>query len=575
MRIYLFLSLWLIYFSCAARPHNLEGMALSLDTLERLKKGEEVQFGHKNVSSTQVKKALFWYQELPTIGLRPTDQFFPPTYPFIPHQFTLWQLAPLRGKGVRIAVIDSGIAAFEVEGDPSYQKNIDLPDVTPPGSVLNVSNPQLSQLVAKIKPFLRSAGLKLVDQEAGAWVTAVLNKQNSALIEKFLCSHGKSSVVDGGQLTPRGKKLVAELSAFITSHFSTIYVAGSDEPIVAQFLPVARAQGKGVFAAGHGSHMVGIIAGKVDDGNEFAPVEDEGICGLAPEAEVVMIKAFEGGTSNKKSLTTALETARKMNAEIVNLSLKISHDPQPSNETKKLMQQLMLTPYVVVASGNAQHDDLISRLPYPARFGGLIDVGAFKYDDVGNYPLAGSSQYESRIGPKFVAPGYNILSSGLIPEQSADSMYVFMGGTSPAAAVMTAELALLISEFGKFFTRDQILQVMAMSAVHMHNDATWNKRSLFGTLDVRLALFTLHVVRFLKQQKEEIPLRFRQLIVKIHTKLFEPVEQWAKIHNVRAALKTDFANFIRQSERAGERFVGERLEEAVARVGHSVQSMYK
>src|SRR5579872_5308475 len=138
-----YLSLILISSSLCAQ--NFDGVAISLSTLEKLKKGEQVQFSHP-VDAKQLKQALFWYQELPIIGLRPQQT----NTRYLPHQFTLWELAPNRGKGVRIAVIDSGVASFEIEGDPSYRKNVDLPETNQQS--LNVAAPQLQQMATLINP---------------------------------------------------------------------------------------------------------------------------------------------------------------------------------------------------------------------------------------------------------------------------------------------------------------------------------------------------------------------------------------------------------------------------------------
>src|SRR5579859_1074683 len=89
---------------------GLEGFALSLDELEKIKKGGHLTSPNLPASQEEIKEALFWYQQLPTVGLRHDDRFTPPPYPFIPHCFDLWELAPSKGKGIKIAIIDTGVA---------------------------------------------------------------------------------------------------------------------------------------------------------------------------------------------------------------------------------------------------------------------------------------------------------------------------------------------------------------------------------------------------------------------------------------------------------------------------------
>src|SRR5690606_14989859 len=55
-----------------------------------------------------------------------------PLYPFLPHYFSLWQLAPKHGKEVRIALIDTGIAAYGLD-KKGYLKNDRLQPIIFPG----------------------------------------------------------------------------------------------------------------------------------------------------------------------------------------------------------------------------------------------------------------------------------------------------------------------------------------------------------------------------------------------------------------------------------------------------------
>ena len=184
------------YISATTPVRNLEGMGLSLETLESLKQGNVSAFAQKGVPVDHVERALFWYQELPTIGLRPTKEFFPPAYPFVPHQFTLWQLAPHRGKGVCIALIDSGISAYEIAGSAQYRKNIDLPEQPVFNQPLNMMDPGMEQLRVLLKPYTGS----LADTQLSTLITQYLATRNRTLVDQFqnpthdaaLCNRGHS-----------------------------------------------------------------------------------------------------------------------------------------------------------------------------------------------------------------------------------------------------------------------------------------------------------------------------------------------------------------------------------------------
>jgi subtilisin family serine protease len=508
---------------------NLEGMGLSLATLEKVKKGDVASFAQKGVPIENVQKALFWYQELPTIGLRPTPAFFPPHYPFIPHQFTLWQLAPHRGAGVKVAIIDSGVASFAVEDDHSYQKNVDLPDQSVGNAQVNIVDPGIETLTLMLKPYVASKND--LHQQLIILVNNYHRAQadRSKLVFDFIKTIPNQKLVSNGHITECGKRIAFKMMRVIERNFSLVSVQG--ESVISQFLPAAQIKGPEVFAAGHGSHMTGIIAGKVDPGNQDAPVDDTGICGLAPDASVYMIKAFEGNSSTKATLLKALESAQELKVDILNLSLKIAQNPNPFDAiTQNLMRLFSQFPYAVVASGNATYRNA-NRLSYPARFGGLIDVGGFGYDAQGNYPILPYSQYERGVGPKFVMPGFNILSSGLLPGQKTDSMYVFMSGTSPATAIMSGALALIIGEFQNDFTREQIMEVLAHSGVFLHDTKEWADHSLLGTLDIRLCLFTLHVLKELKKYCS-LENRWTFWIRKVQRVIFGDLTAWASRYNI-------------------------------------------
>jgi hypothetical protein len=64
-----------------------------------------------------------WHASFPTVGLKMTHK---PTYPFIPHFFTLHELAPQKGKGITIAVIDTEGKDKESHAQHSHSLLTDL-----------------------------------------------------------------------------------------------------------------------------------------------------------------------------------------------------------------------------------------------------------------------------------------------------------------------------------------------------------------------------------------------------------------------------------------------------------------
>lgn len=75
---------------------------------------------------------LYWYQSFPTVGMRLEEPYWPPPYPFIPHDFSLWELAPHQGDAVTIALLDNGVAGIVAEQSEMIAHHNDVvfhPDV--------------------------------------------------------------------------------------------------------------------------------------------------------------------------------------------------------------------------------------------------------------------------------------------------------------------------------------------------------------------------------------------------------------------------------------------------------------
>lgn len=183
---------------------------------------------------------------------------------------------------------------------------------------------------------------------------------------------------------------------------------------------------------GHGSHCAGIIA---------ACQNNEGVVGVAPEAQVISVKALSNnGMSNSKVIKASLEYALKIKPDIINLSLG-SRAPMPP-DTLELLQELYRQNIpLVCAAGN---NGVIGGVQYPAKYNEAIAVGA--------YDKNGKLATFSAIGPEvdFIAPGVEILST------FKENEYAVISGTSMAAPVMTGMLCLIISLIKKHHPAHQI-----------------------------------------------------------------------------------------------------------------------
>jgi hypothetical protein len=174
----------------------------------------------------------------------------------------------------------------------------------------------------------------------------------------------------------------------------------------------------------HGTAIVGIIAARAGNG--------EGIVGVAPEAQVLALKACwqsdrtaSGALCNTYTLVRAIDLAIRARAKVVNLSLAGPEDPILA----RLLTRAIDQGAVVVAAV----DEASSEGPgFPASLDGVIGVG------VADPPGLSNEESRRRHNSELVAPGVDILTT--VPR----SAYDFMSGSSLAAAHTTGVVALLL-----------------------------------------------------------------------------------------------------------------------------------
>lgn len=585
---------------------------------EQLRTNQEktlvTNYTHAHDVLEDLQEQLFWFQEIPTTGIRLKEnvaQFgkkrispWSLDYPYLPHRFPLWQMAPKLGEGITVAVIDSGIAAFTFSKQedqtalPIIKKNQDL---FMEGDFLHTnynlihdgSLDPLDQFAGFVGAYLdrnkfdnNIISYKELEKECTQWIYDYLQpKQSLSSAREYLIKYGNNSLInekDTSQLSDEGTVVLKQIEQKM-SYFHSVKLLqedNSESTAILEFIPTAPlvAKREETLQSCHGSHVSGIIAGRLQQDSieqtHFQPLNNEGICGIAPKAKIVMIKAFsEKGCGHTSTLIAGLTKSLAHGAHVVNMSLKVSdYINQAAGPSKMLETLINLIPYTVAASGN-NGDPHKQNYPgsqiesYPARFGGItFDVGAFSFDDKNKTcPIPLFSQYQldpqdqKSIGPKVVAPGYNILSCGLAQEQEDESVYVIMKGTSMATPMISGFIALMLSEFSdeNDFSRDQMLRVCYRSGIKMHDDDEWDKRSIFGSLDMRTVLFTLHVLRNFKKQKPEnvdlLNQKFNTLLEVTHTLLFGMVDEYSQKELDATSFKNNFIGFYKEVEQRAEK----------------------
>ncbi|MFS0823212.1 S8 family peptidase [Bacillus sp. 1P02SD] len=189
---------------------------------------------------------------------------------------------------------------------------------------------------------------------------------------------------------------------------------------------------------GHGTHVSGTIA---------ASLNNEGVVGVAPKAQLLSLKALTGqGAGNYDWIIDAIHYAvewRGPNNERVRVISMSLGGPEDVPELHKAIKQAVNQKVsVVVAAGNegdSQEDTF--EYAYPGAYNEVISVGAVNMD----LELAPFTNTNTEID--LVAPGVDVVST------YPDNKYAQLTGTSMAAPHVAGAIGLLINVSEKEFDR--------------------------------------------------------------------------------------------------------------------------
>lgn len=217
----------------------------------------------------------------------------------------------------------------------------------------------------------------------------------------------------------------------------------------------------------HGTALAGIIAACCNNG--------VGICGLAPQAEIISIKACRPIAEEKMTATTSsfwlsqgIDYAILQKVRVINLSLGGPKDLLIA----ELIREAFARGIVIVAA--AGDKGLTNYPPYPAALPEVIAVAAV---DIRGKPYAEGMQGDFI---DLCAPGVDIMTT------APGDKYNCYTGTSMAAAYVTAAVALLLQKHPDL-KPNQVKSLLEHSAKDL-GEAGRDKYSGCGLVNVKKLL---------------------------------------------------------------------------------------
>ncbi|MBI4884979.1 MAG: S8 family serine peptidase [Actinobacteria bacterium] len=236
---------------------------------------------------------------------------------------------------------------------------------------------------------------------------------------------------------------------------------------------------RGLDTYGHGTHIVGIIAGRTPGADPLNP-RDGDFIGVAPDARIVSVKVADNtGAADVSQVIAAIDWvvqnqhADGLNIRILNLSYNTTGDQSELIDplSKAVENAWHHGIVVVVAAGNVGRG--IKSLSNPAHNPYVIAVSAAT-NSSGKWTLPSwATSGDGVRNPDVVAPGVSIKSlrdpgsrvDVEHPDARAAKGRLFLGsGTSQAAAVVTGAAALLLQQRPEL-TPDQVKDLLKVTAV--------------------------------------------------------------------------------------------------------------
>jgi subtilisin family serine protease len=198
--------------------------------------------------------------------------------------------------------------------------------------------------------------------------------------------------------------------------------------------------------SGHGTHVAGVIAAALDNG--------EGMAGVCPNCRIMPIKVLnDDNLSSWSRVVEGIHFAIDHGARIINISVG---SIIPSESLAVAVQLAIENDIVVIASAGNYGSEVRY---YPAALEGVIAIGATTRKG----ELWSRSGHGSNVD--LVAPGESIYST-YHNMQNAYHGYTYMSGTSMAAPFVSGVAGLLLSVAPKIHAED-VAEALILGAVDL------------------------------------------------------------------------------------------------------------
>lgn len=187
---------------------------------------------------------------------------------------------------------------------------------------------------------------------------------------------------------------------------------------------------------GHGTHVAGIIAAS-EIGN--------GVVGVAPKANLLIIKALSKNGGNYNWIVDGINYSVKQNVNIISMSLGGKYDDIALHDAiKNAVNKGIL---VVCAAGNdGDAKAKTTELSYPAAYNEVISVGSINANKESSRFSASNNQVD------LLAPGQGYNNRGIL-STAPGNKFAEMQGTSMATPHVAGALALIINWAEDVFKR--------------------------------------------------------------------------------------------------------------------------